>query len=228
MSSAGLPAFLSRGRFLTLLTSIGVVLVIAVLLLGWFVGSRSATSVAGPTSSATVSGSTWSETPGLLITDVSDIDALRARGWTLPLADMPGYRIDELREVRAQDAPRVRMTVVDQLGHAIEVVEQRGRIDVRYPIDGFSSLPSSTVGLEPTALAASPVLLRPGPRWLAQIVHEDVVYTVSAATSPSRMVRILHHVEASDRGMLQPPPRADSGAVHTILTGWRRILSTGS
>lgn len=225
MSSPGLPEFLSRGRFLSLLTSIGVLLVVAVLLLGWFVGSRSASSA---TSSATVADSTWAQSPGLLITDVTDVEALRARGWTLPLAEMPGYRIDALREVRVEDEPMVRMTVVDQLGHVIEVVEQRGRIDARHPIDGFTSLPSSTVGLEPTALEASPVLLRPGPTWLAQIVHDDVVYTVRATTSPSRMVRILHHVEASDRGVLQPAPQADSGVAHTILTGWRRILGTGS
>lgn len=224
MNAQGLPEFLSRGRFLTLVTSIGVLLVLAVLLLGWFVGSRSTSST---TSSATVSGSTWTESPGLLITDVSDVEALRARGWTLPLADMPGYRIDALREIRDEDEPMVRMTVVDQQGRSIEVVEQRGRVDPQYPIDGFSRLPSSTVGLRPTTLEASPVLLRPGPTWLAQIVHADVVYTVRAGTAPSAMVRILHHVEASDRAMLQAAPQAESGAGHTILTGWRRILGAG-
>lgn len=205
--------------------SVAVMLMLGILLLGWFAGSRSTAAVTADP--ATVPGSTWAESPGLVFADASDIDSLRGRGWTVPLADAPGYEIQSLREIEVAGQPAVRLQLLDQQGHRIEIVEQRGDIDPEHPLDGISGLPSSTAGLAPSSIGSSPVRLRAGSPWKAQIVHDDVVFTLTADTPSARMVRILQHVEAAERAVLEPVPSTSPGPAETVLIGWKRILGVG-
>lgn len=221
MGSTALPSFVSRARLVTVIASLCVLLLLGVLLLGWFSGSRP-TSTAG--SAATGQGSPWSQSTGLLLTDISDVDLLRSQGWTLPLAGASGYELATLREIAVAGEPAVQMQLRDQRGSIFTIVEQRGRVDPEHPVNGLVGLPSTTTGLDPAIVDGAPVRVRPGAPWTAQIVHDDVVYTLQGHTSASRMVRLIHHTEAADRAMLIPPPERSSSPRETVIEGWRRML----
>ncbi|WP_144793101.1 hypothetical protein [Kocuria palustris] len=222
MGSTALPSFVSRARLVSVVTSVAALLLLGVLLLGWFAGSRtSSTAGAG---SAAVPGSPWAQSSGLLLTDISDVDLLRSQGWTLPLAGAPGYEVSSLRQVTVAGEPAVRMTMRDQQGESYTLVEQRGEVDPQHPVDGLVGLPSTTTGLDPAAVDGTPVRMRAGSPWTAQIVHDDVVYTLQGDGSAAGMVRLIHHTEAADRATLIPAPERESTPGETVVDGWKRML----
>lgn len=222
MGSTALPAFISRARLVTAITSVVVALLLGILLLGWYAGSRTGTST--PVGGTVGQGSPWSQSPGLLISDISDVDLLRSQGWTLPLAGMPGYELTSLREDAAAEQPSVRMRLRDQRGQAVQIVEQRGMFDQDHPTDGIVGLPSTTTGLDPSVIGGAPVRVRTGETWRAQIIHDDVVYTLQSESSPADMVRLLHHTEAADRATLALQPEETPSSGERVISGWRRML----
>lgn len=226
MSSTAVPMFLSRARLVTAVVSVILLLLLAVLLLGWFAGSRSS-SPSGPGATA-AQGSPWAQSSGLLISEVSDLDLLRSQGWTLPLAGMPGYEVVSLSEDTIAGQPAVRMQLRDPQDRGIQITEQRGEIDQDHPTDGIAGLPATTTGLDPAVIRGTPVRVREGSPWRAQIVHDDVVYTLQSESSASEMVGLMHHTEAADRATLAQPQEKTSSAGETVLEGWRRMLGLGS
>ena len=73
-----------------------------------------------------------------------------------------------------------------------------------------------------------PVRVREGSPWRAQIVHDDVVYTLQSESSAAEMVRLMHHTEAADRATLVQRPEETSSPGETVLSGWRRMLGIGA
>lgn len=226
MSSTALPTFLSRARLVTAVVSVILLLLLGILLLGWFAGSRS--SVPSTPGATAAQGSPWAQSSGLLISEVSDLDVLRSQGWTLPLAGMPGYEVLSLSEDTIAGQPAVRMQLQDAQGRDVQITEQRGRIDQYHPTDGIAGLPSTTTGLDPAVLSGTPVRVREGSPWRAQIVHDDVVYTLQSESSAAEMVRLMHHTEAADRATLALQQEEASSVGETVISGWRRMLGMGS
>ena len=226
MSSTALPTFLSRARLVTAVVSVILLLLLGILLLGWFAGSRSsAPSTPGATAAQ---GSPWAQSSGLLISEVSDLDVLRSQGWTLPLAGIPGYEVVALREETVAGQPAVHMQLRDPQGGDVQVTEQRGEIDQDHPTDGIAGLPATTTGLDPAVIRGTPVRVREGSPWRAQIVHDDVVYTLQSDSSAAEMVRLVQHTEAADRATLVQRPEETSSPGETVLSGWRRMLGIGA
>ncbi|MDO5617178.1 hypothetical protein [Kocuria sp.] len=201
--------------------AVSIFLVVGVALSGWYVGSRGATTTSG---SPTVSGASWMGSQGLVHTQSSDVDTLRAEGWTLPLVGLSGYSTQSLRQTTVAGQPAVVVVVEYNRSRQITVVEQRGEIDSDHPVVGDTNLPASAVGLEPTTIAGATVWTSDGTPWRAMIVHDDVVYTLVSDTAPPRMVNLLQQVEAGHSAILDQPKQADHGTLETIALGWRRIL----
>lgn len=203
--------------------AVSVLLVAGIALSGWYVGSRGTTN---RSASPTVSGSTWVGPEGLTHTRSSDVDSLRAEGWTLPLVGLTGYSTTALRQTSVAGQAAVVVDVDYNLSRSreITIVEQRGHVDPEHPLDGATGLPATAVGLKPTSLAGSTVWIREGKPWRAMIVHEDVVYTLVSDVTPPRMVRVLQQVEASHRAVLEQPEESPRGTMETIAVGWQRIL----
>lgn len=208
-------------RIVVISVAVAAFLLVGVALSGWYVGSRGATTSTG---SATVSGSTWMGPQGLVHTQNSDVDTLRADGWTLPLVGLDGYSTESLRLTTVAGQPAVVVVVENNRSRQITVVEQRGTVDPEHPVAGDTGLPASAVGLERTSISGAPVWVHEGKPWRAMIVHDDVVYTLVADSTPPRMVNLLQQVEAGHRAVLDQPTQADLGTVETIALGWRRIL----
>lgn len=225
MSSTPLPAFLSRARLVTAVVSVIFLLLLGILLLGWFAGSRSNTASAPGSTAA--QGSPWVQSSGLVLSEVSDLDLLRSQGWTLPLAGLPGYEVVSLSEDTVAGQPAVRMQLQDPLGRDVRITEQRGRIDQDHPTDGIAGLPATTTGLDSAILQGAPVRVRAGSPWRAQIVHADVVYTLQSESSAAEMVRLMHHTEAADRATLALRAEEASSVGETVISGWRRMLGMG-
>ncbi|NHU85525.1 hypothetical protein GWK18_07980 [Kocuria sp. JC486] len=201
--------------------AVSALLVAGIALSGWYVGSRGAANSGG---SPTVSGSTWVGPQGLVHTQNSDVDSLRDEGWTLPLVGLTGYRTEELRQTTVAGQPAVVVNVEYRGNRSIEVVEQRGEVDTEHPVDGFTGLPATAMGMEPTTVAGNVVWVYEGSPWRAMIVHDDVTYTLVSDDAPARMAAVVQQVEAGHRAILERPEELDRGTVDTILVGWRRIL----
>lgn len=204
-------------------TSIAVALflMIGVALSGWYVGSRGVMASGGNTTSP---GSALSGTQSLVQTQTSDVDLLRAEGWTLPLVGLTGYSTESLRHTTVAGQPALSIAVEYNGTRRITVVEQRGHIDTKHPVAGDTNLPASAVGLEPKTIAGSTVWVHEGSPWRAMIVHEDVSYTVVSDAAPATMADLLQQIEAGHNAALEQPARTNKGTLETIALGWRRIL----
>ncbi|MDO4254106.1 MAG: hypothetical protein Q4C81_03020 [Kocuria sp.] len=201
--------------------AVSMFLVVGVALSGWYVGSGGSGATGG---AAPVSGATWVDPQALVHARSSDVDALRADSWTLPLVGLNGYSIESLRHTTVAGQPAITTVVKHDRNGRITVVEQRGHIDPDHPVVGDTDLPASAAGLEPTIISGATVWIHDGASWRAMIVHDDVAYTLVADTAPPAMADLLQQVEAGHRAALDKPVTSDPGTLETIVLGWRRIL----
>jgi hypothetical protein len=165
----------------------------------------------------------WTGTGGVLHADDASAARLREEGWTLPTLAADGYRVTSMTRGSLAGHPVV--TIALQRGEdGVVVVEQRGRVDRHNPMDGLTGLPVSAEGLEASAVAGVPLWVEPGRPWRAVLAGEDVVYTVTADTSPSAMARTVALVVADERGRVVEPAPGEPGPGSTVLTGLREIF----